>query len=80
MYLQTRASKRKTLVLDLDETLVHSSLDGTGEPHFTFPVGTHLSPTFANTASICVWLSVCRISQSLLRAMLWLPAPARHCR
>ena len=37
--LQTRASKRKTLVLDLDETLVHSSLDGTGQPHFTFPVG-----------------------------------------
>jgi hypothetical protein len=42
---QTRASKRKTLVLDLDETLVHSSLDGTGQPHFTFPVGGGLRHT-----------------------------------
>ena len=36
--LQTRASKRKTLVLDLDETLVHSSLEACDAPHFTFPV------------------------------------------
>ena len=35
---QTRRSKRKTLVLDLDETLVHSTLDGFCRPDFTFPV------------------------------------------
>lgn len=42
---QTRRSKRKTLVLDLDETLVHSTLDGacrladgTCLPDFSFPV------------------------------------------
>ena len=36
--LQTRRSARKTLVLDLDETLVHSTLDGFVDPDFTFPV------------------------------------------
>ena len=36
--LQTRACKRKTLVLDLDETLVHSTLDGQEGPDFSFPV------------------------------------------
>lgn len=35
---QTRRSKQKTLVLDLDETLVHSSLDTFATPDFTFPV------------------------------------------
>lgn len=35
---QTRRSKQKTLVLDLDETLVHSTLDGYCRPDFTFPV------------------------------------------
>jgi CTD small phosphatase-like protein 2 len=35
---QTRHSKRKTLVLDLDETLVHSTLDGDCTPDFTFSV------------------------------------------
>ena len=35
---QTRHSKRKTLVLDLDETLVHSTLDGDCIPDFTFAV------------------------------------------
>lgn len=35
---QTRHSKRKTLVLDLDETLVHSTLDGNCVPDFTFAV------------------------------------------
>jgi len=35
---QTRHSKRKTLVLDLDETLVHSTLDGECTPDFTFAV------------------------------------------
>jgi CTD small phosphatase-like protein 2 len=35
---QTRHSKRKTLVLDLDETLVHSTLDGDCTPDFTFAV------------------------------------------
>jgi CTD small phosphatase-like protein 2 len=35
---QTRRSKQKTLVLDLDETLVHSTLDGDCVPDFTFPV------------------------------------------
>ncbi|BDA42174.1 probable CTD small phosphatase-like protein 2 at C-terminar half [Coccomyxa sp. Obi] len=35
---QTRQCKRKTLVLDLDETLVHSTLDGCDEPDFSFPV------------------------------------------
>ncbi|KAH7615618.1 hypothetical protein Ndes2526B_g09636 [Nannochloris sp. 'desiccata'] len=35
---QTRRSKRKTLVLDLDETLVHSTLDGDCTPDFTFAV------------------------------------------
>jgi CTD small phosphatase-like protein 2 len=35
---QTRHSLRKTLVLDLDETLVHSTLDGDCIPDFTFPV------------------------------------------
>ena len=35
---QTRHSKRKTLVLDLDETLVHSTLDGACTPDFTFAV------------------------------------------
>ncbi|CAL5219587.1 g1449 [Coccomyxa viridis] len=35
---QTRQCKRKTLVLDLDETLVHSTLDGCEEPDFSFPV------------------------------------------
>ena len=35
---QTRACKRKTLVLDLDETLVHSTLDGLDLPDFSFPV------------------------------------------
>ena len=36
--MQTRACKRKTLVLDLDETLVHSTLDGFDLPDFSFPV------------------------------------------
>jgi NLI interacting factor-like phosphatase len=36
--IQTRRSKRKTLVLDLDETLVHSTLDCSDAPDFTFPV------------------------------------------
>lgn len=35
---QTRRSKRKTLVLDLDETLVHSTLDGYCRSDFVFPV------------------------------------------
>lgn len=35
---RTRRSKQKTLVLDLDETLVHSTLDGYCRPDFTFPV------------------------------------------
>ncbi|KAL4443813.1 hypothetical protein ABPG75_011550 [Micractinium tetrahymenae] len=35
---KTRRSKQKTLVLDLDETLVHSTLDGYCRPDFTFPV------------------------------------------
>ena len=35
---QTRHSKKKTLVLDLDETLVHSTLDGECSPDFTFAV------------------------------------------
>ena len=36
---QTRHSYKKTLVLDLDETLVHSTLDGSGEhSDFVFPV------------------------------------------
>jgi CTD small phosphatase-like protein 2 len=35
---QTRRCKKKTLVLDLDETLVHSSLDGGCIPDFTFTV------------------------------------------
>lgn len=37
---QTRRCKRKTLVLDLDETLVHSSLqeEVTAQPDFVFPV------------------------------------------
>lgn len=40
---RTRHSRfRKTLVLDLDETLVHSSLDGDGIPDFTFNV--HIGP------------------------------------
>ena len=35
---QTRHSKKKTLVLDLDETLVHSTLEGYCQADFTFPV------------------------------------------
>lgn len=35
---QTRQCKQKTLVLDLDETLVHSSLDTVVAPDFSFPV------------------------------------------
>lgn len=35
---QTRQCKRKTLVLDLDETLVHSSLEAVVQPDFTFVV------------------------------------------
>eukprot|EP00798_Chlamydomonas_sp_ICE-L_P003902 gene3902-13972_t len=35
---QTRQCKRKTLVLDLDETLVHSSLEMVIAPDFSFPV------------------------------------------
>ncbi|KAI7838366.1 hypothetical protein COHA_007823 [Chlorella ohadii] len=35
---KTRRSKQKTLVLDLDETLVHSTLDGYCRPDFMFPV------------------------------------------
>ena len=36
---QTRTCKRKTLVLDLDETLVHSSLEDVGPPpDFSFTV------------------------------------------
>lgn len=35
---QTRRSRQKTLVLDLDETLVHSSLEAAEAPDFTFPV------------------------------------------
>lgn len=35
---QTRTCARKTLVLDLDETLVHSSLDLTDRCDFSFPV------------------------------------------
>lgn len=35
---QTRHSKKKTLVLDLDETLVHSCLGGDCNPDFTFSV------------------------------------------
>jgi hypothetical protein len=35
---QTRQCKLKTLVLDLDETLVHSSLEQTSTPDFSFDV------------------------------------------
>ena len=35
---QTRRCRQKTLVLDLDETLVHSTLDDCDDPDFTFPV------------------------------------------
>lgn len=38
---QTRRTRRKTLVLDLDETLVHSTLDTFSEPDFVFPVMVH---------------------------------------
>jgi len=35
---KTRQCKQKTLVLDLDETLVHSSLEAVPQSDFTFPV------------------------------------------
>ena len=35
---QTRQCKLKTLVLDLDETLVHSSLEHAANPDFSFDV------------------------------------------
>lgn len=35
---QTRQCKQKTLVLDLDETLVHSSLEAVASSDFSFPV------------------------------------------
>lgn len=35
---KTRQCKQKTLVLDLDETLVHSSLEAVANSDFTFPV------------------------------------------
>jgi len=40
--LTRRSQRKKTLVLDLDETLVHSTLDGACNPDFTFPV--HMGP------------------------------------
>lgn len=41
--LTRHSSKKKTLVLDLDETLVHSTLDGsTNESDFVFPVDSGL--------------------------------------
>lgn len=52
---QTRRSKRKTLVLDLDETLVHSTLDnGFCRPDFTFPVEVGAAYCFCGWW-LCLW-------------------------
>lgn len=77
--LQTRASKRKTLVLDLDETLVHSSLDGTGQPHFTFPVGRvslDVSPVITQKLSLSSALSRFRKVAGRLPLARWRCASA----
>ena len=43
--LQARDAGKKTLVLDLDETLVHSSFKPIPNPDYIIPVSSHLSYT-----------------------------------